>query len=327
MSEGSSLVLAQGTAIQGPETAGTAVAAQARAMIEARYTVALHNPRDWDDVRTRMLKACKRKGFAERARYTLTWIKDKNNKPLVGPSIRFAEEAARSMRNLDVQARVLYDDRDKRIVRVEITDLESVVTYSNDVTIPKVSEKRKLRPEQQAIGSRVNADGEMVYIVESTEHDLLAKQNALVSKAMRNSILRVLPSDILEDALEEVARTMKAADQADPDAARKRIADGFATLNVMPSDLKKYLGHDLSQCSPAQIEELRGVFSALKDGESTWAEIMRAKASESAETDEGAAPKTRAQSAKDAVRQRAKPASEPPPSNDDAMDPPPPEDD
>lgn len=68
------------------ETAASAAAAQSKALVEARYTVAINRPRDIDAVRQALLKECSRPSFAAVARY---------NKPIgkgvVGPSIRFAE--------------------------------------------------------------------------------------------------------------------------------------------------------------------------------------------------------------------------------------------
>src|SRR5690606_29143084 len=51
------------------ETAATSIAAAAKAAIEARYILALKRPRDWDTVRTRLLKECDRPGFADAAIY------------------------------------------------------------------------------------------------------------------------------------------------------------------------------------------------------------------------------------------------------------------
>nr|NIU03565.1 hypothetical protein [Gammaproteobacteria bacterium]NIV50929.1 hypothetical protein [Gammaproteobacteria bacterium]NIX84839.1 hypothetical protein [Gammaproteobacteria bacterium] len=100
------------------ETASTAVAAQAAASVQARYVMALQRPRNIDQVRVDLLKECKRPGFARVAMY---------HKPIgkgvTGPSIRFAEAAMRCMGNLMPEVATLYDDHDKRILRVSVTDL------------------------------------------------------------------------------------------------------------------------------------------------------------------------------------------------------------
>ena len=117
------------------ETAISASAAQARASVEARFVMALHRPRDIDNVRVRLLKECKRPGFAEVARYS----RPIGNTKIEGPSIRFAEAAIRHMGNIDAQAHTIYDSAENRILRVEVTDLETNATYSKEITVRKTS--------------------------------------------------------------------------------------------------------------------------------------------------------------------------------------------
>ena len=50
----------------------------------------------------------------------------------------------------------------------------------------------------------MNSYGDTVYLVEATEDDLLTKQAAHVSKVIRTAALRLLPSDILEEAMEQL---------------------------------------------------------------------------------------------------------------------------
>lgn len=254
------------------ETASSAVAAQATAAVQARYVVAAKNPRDLDDVRVRLLKECKRPRFAEVARYL---------KPVgqgvAGPSIRFAEAALRCMGNVMPEVATIYDDTKKRIIRVTVTDLETNLTYSQDVVIEKTVERSKLKNGQQPIAVRTNSNGYKTYIVEATEDDLLNKQGALVSKALRTLALRVLPGDILDECMEQVIRTQEDRDKQDPDAARKRLVDAFVAIGVKPSDIKTYLGHDLATSSPAELTELRGVYAAIRDGEGTWTDALAAK--------------------------------------------------
>ena len=46
------------------ETASAAVAAQSKAMVEARYIMAMQRPRNWDQVRQDLIKECRRPSFA-----------------------------------------------------------------------------------------------------------------------------------------------------------------------------------------------------------------------------------------------------------------------
>jgi hypothetical protein len=66
-------------------------------------------------------------------------------------------------------------------------------------------------------------------------------------------------------------------DAQDPAAARKKICDGFYAMGVSPENLVEYLGHAIDQASPAQLQDLRQVYAAIRDGEATWAQIIEAK--------------------------------------------------
>lgn len=283
------------------ETSATAVAVTARALVEARYVMALQRPRSWDDVREKVLRACQRTRFAEAALYS----KPVGSGKIWGLSIRFAEEAVRSMGNLDVSTPVVYDDPYKLIVRVTVTDLESNVIYSHDITVVRTVERRSLRDGQAALSVRQNSAGQTVYTVKATDDDIANKTNALISKALRNNVLRLLPADIQEEARNEISKTLHAETARDPEAARKRVLDGFAGLNVKPSAVAELLGHDVDQCSPAEIEELRATYQAIKDGETTWQAVITEHRDSSGKK---AAPKKTASTAKDAVAKAAEAA-------------------
>lgn len=276
------------------ETSSTAMAEQAKAAVQSRFIVAMKRPRDWDSVRVALLKDCKRPGFAQVSRYS----KPIGGSRVEGPSIRFAEAAIRAMTNLLPETTTIYDDDAKRIVRVALTDLESNVSYSKDVTIAKTVERSSLKQGQTAIRTRVNSFGKPVHIVAATDEDLLNKENALVSKALRGHALRLLPGDILEECMAQVVDTLENEAARDPDAERKRLADAFASLNVSPAALKDYLGHELATVTAKEIVELRAIYSAIKDGETSWATVMESKGGgahgeeKPAAGDAGAPPKT-----------------------------------
>src|SRR5665213_1861288 len=259
----------QSVAVATSETASTVVAAQAKAHVEARYLIAIRQPRDLDTVREKLLKECRRPGFADAARY---------NKPIgkgiTGPSIRFAEAAIRCMGNIDVQTPTIYDDREKRIMRVITLDLEANSGYSSDITIDKTVERRKFKPGDAVIRQRLNRDNIPVYILEATEDEILNKQNALISKAVRTNGLRLVPGDIIEECMDICIATQNNRDAQDPDAAKRKIFDSFAVLGVTAEQLKEYLENDGGTLTPKEIADLRAVYVTIKDGETTWRAVM-----------------------------------------------------
>ncbi len=251
------------------ETAATVLAAQAKAQIEARYVMAERHPRDWDVVRERMLKECRRPGFADVARY-----RKPIGKGIEGPSIRFAETAIRLMGNVSVDQMTVYDDREKRIVRVTVVDCETNTPYSSDITVEKSVERRSTKDGDEVLRTRQNKNGQMLYIIAATEDDLLNKQNALVSKAIRTNGIRLVPGDIVEECMDTILATQLNRDAQDPDAAKRKMFDAFNGIGIGVDQLKLWLGHDAAQLSQKEITDLRGIYSAIRDGETTWREVM-----------------------------------------------------
>ena len=243
----------QNSQIAQAETATAAFAAQQKALVESRYIIALQRPRDWDLVRSKMLKDAKRPSFAAVARY---------HKPIgkgvEGPSIRFVEAALRNMGNLITETNTLFDDAEKRIVRVTVTDFESNVIYSQDVTITKTVERKSLKQGDTPISSRLNSYGQMTYLLPATDDDILNKQNALISKAVRTLGLRVIPGDLVDEAMRVVLDTQSKEDARDPDTAKRNLLDSFASVGVSATHIKEYLGHN----------------AAIKEGETTWKAIQ-----------------------------------------------------
>lgn len=260
------------------EVASVAVAAQAKAAVEARYIMAMKRPRDLREVELRLLHECKRPGFAAVARYEKPIGKDKSKWPK-GPSIRFAEAALRCLGNVMPETMVIFESEQQRILQVVCTDLESNLTYSAQIVVQKTVERKFLKDGQVAISTRINSYGDPVHLVEATEDDLLNKQNALVSKALRTLALRLLPGDILEACMAEVLKTLRSDIQKDPDAALKAMLAAFFDVNISPTDIAAFLGHSVERIQPAEIEELRAVYSAIKDGEATWDAVMEARES------------------------------------------------
>lgn len=259
-----------GGAVMRGETASTAIAAREQAAVQSRYIMAERNPRDIESFRVKLLAHCKRKGFAATARYSKPVG---GAKPARGFSIRFCEAALQCYRNIYPEVSTVFDGPELRIVRVTVTDLEANLAYSTEITLEKTVERSD--PKGRTIlGERLNSQGNPVYLLAATEDELIVRQAAMVSKAIRTNGLRLLPPDILEEAEAVIANTIREDIKADPVKAKRDIIDAFAAQGVLPQDLGIYLGHSIEQVTNKEIEDLRGIYSSLKNGEATWAEIM-----------------------------------------------------
>jgi len=262
------------------ETASAYVAAQAKAVVEARYIMALQRPRQWDQVRQDMLRECRRPSFANnKSAYYRKPIGD----GVEGLGIRFVEVALRCMTNVLVETTMIFEDEAKEIHRVSVTDLESNLTYPLDVRVTKTVERSKPSDDGSYISVRKNSYGRNVYTVPATDDDLLNKRAAQISKAIRTLGLRIIPGD-LQDEAEAIIKAIRLDEAArDPDTERKRIADAFGEIGVKAADLTEYLGHSLDTCSPAELVNLRGIYGAIRDGELSWKSVMENKTEQQAD--------------------------------------------
>ena len=250
-----------------------AASEEVRAMVEARCLMALRRPRNLMQCRGKLMEACARTAFAEQAMYR----KPVGRNTVEGASIRFAEEAYRALGNLWATVTVQLETPEKRVLRFDLMDLENNTTDSSIITVSKTVERQTVRDGQTIISKRVNSYGKTVFLIEANDDELQVKQQAMVAKARRDAILRAMPSDIKEDAIAMVRKTLASRDQADPKGALKRLLDAFQfEINILPEQVEKYLGHGLDIISTEELMALRGVFAAVKDGEATWAAIMSA---------------------------------------------------
>jgi len=273
------------------ETASTAAAASAKAEIEAQYVMAHNRPRDIEQVRLNLLASCKRPGFAAAAIYRKPMGKKKDANGnwtenfIEGLSIRAAEEAVRAMGNIRVASSTVYEDDETRKKRVTVTDLEANISYNREITLSKNVERKAVQDrntqkwgppaDRIVLGERKNSYEQTVYIVRATEDELTIKEAALTSKIIRTEGLRLVPSDIQEEAREQCYETMANKDAEDPKAAMRKIVDAFAGVGVPPAQLAEFLGHGLDAVQPAEMKTLRSMYAAIKEGEAKWADYMK----------------------------------------------------
>ncbi len=262
------------------DPAAVAAAESVKAMVQARFIMALQKPRDFDEVRDAILSACKRPAFAEKAEFRVKRgsIYNKATREwedhfVPGLIIRFAEMALREWRNCSTEVQVVFEDADTKRLRLMVLYQETNAAFTKEIAIKKIVERKKA-DDREVLGERLNSEGKTVYIVRATEDEIQNKENAMISKVIRNEGLRLIPADIKDEATEITRETLRNRDSKDPDGAKKKILDSFSSLGVKPAELKKFLGHGTDILSPKELEDLRGIYRAIKDGEASWADYI-----------------------------------------------------
>jgi hypothetical protein len=293
------------------ETAISAAAAAAKAAVEARYAVAIARPRDVDQARVKLLAACARPHFAKAAEYAVP----RGGKTITGATVRFIEAAIGALGNISVESTVLYEDDTKRIVRVTATDLETNIAWSSEAAVSKTVERKARKnnktqqweaPAGDVLGERLNSYGDTVYIMRATDEEVEMAVAARVARVGRSLATKLIPADLIDEGLEKCRAVLHADDAQDPAQARNKLVDAFAGIGVQPADLARYLGHPLASASPAELRELRPLYAAIRDGETTIAAAIAGRNADVIDVEPESGPQASAQTAPPQAGQRAR---------------------
>jgi hypothetical protein len=273
-SDSTALVRAEAPARAVVEAGAQALTAQIEARIKATFFLARQFPRNWLDVRSKLLAAFKRPILAEGAIYK----KPIGDGKVEGLSIRFSEEAFRAMGNVTVETMLVSDDEDKRVYIVTGTDMETLASLPVSVVVTKQMERSRLKEGDVLLGERKNSRGVTTYVIKArSEDDYRSKEQALLQKARRDVIQFLLPGDIKEECEAQIRTTLDDEDRKDPQGAIMRVADLFYKEGVSVAEIEKYLGHPLTSMNTAELHILRTLHTMIKEGEGTWVQVIEQK--------------------------------------------------
>lgn len=215
---------------------------------------------------------------------------DKNGEKAIieGPSIRLAEIVAANWGNLRIGTRVVGNDG--RMVTVEAVchDLESNVAVS-----------------QQQVRSIVTRNGKTY----SNDMQTLTI-NAASAIALRNAINKVIPMAITRKVVEQ-CKSMVRGKAAELPEKRQKLVAAFASIGVSREQLLAKLGiASVDEITADMVVSLRGLYTSLKDGNSTVEEEFPRPA---APTEEQSQTQTVAAKARDAVKKSQQGGKQQPP--------------
>ena len=237
------------------ELAKASSTAMATAEVQAAIIVAMRFPRDEDEAYGKMIKSCKRPTFAEKAVYRFP----RGGKEIVGPSVHMAREFARCWRNIRYGFHVISKSDDTCHIRGWAWDMETNAKAEQDATF-----KLLIYRKQKGGGGRwIKPD-------ERDKRELINKHGAI---AERNCLLKLIPSDMIEDFVREVRRNAAATAAQQLDEKRKQIIAAFADYNIEPKQLEAYLGHPLTELTGDDVVRLQEVYAAIRDGQARWSDF------------------------------------------------------
>lgn len=249
------------------ELAASSYEVAARAEIEGAIIVAKKFPRNEERCFGQLMKSCQRFSFAADTAYSFP----RGGELVSGPSIYLAKECARIWGNVRYGCNVISDDDEQRHIRGWAWDVETNTRTEFEDSFAKLVYRKK--------GGWQKPD----------ERDLRELTNRRAAILMRNCILALMPSDLIDDAMAESKKTIEEGVSKDPTAHTKAIIKGFQMLNISVEDLEVYLGKPVGRAAPADIANLRTIFKSIQDGNSRWEDYVDSPSSKPATNPGGAA--------------------------------------
>lgn len=178
----------------------------------------------------------------------------RGGKPIRGPSIRFAEILKQSYGNCQSAARVVHVDKSEKYVEAEgvFIDLET-----NSKSTARV--RRRISGRNGAVFN---------------DDMIIVTGNAACSIAMRNAILAGVPKPLWRKAYDLVQATIT-GDVTTLSENREKAFKALAAFGVKPEQVFVGLGIEgVEDITVDHIATLRGMYSALKNGEATVEEMF-----------------------------------------------------
>ena len=225
-----------------------AVEAQERAQVDIQIATARKYPRRLSQVKERMLSfATLDEETASSCFFTLPARKGGDGQPLQGPSVRLAEIALASYQHLKAGSRIVGDYGKFITAQAVVHDLENNVAISIEV-------RRRV----------TNKDGKRY------SDDMIAVTgNAACSIALRNATFRVVPRALIMPVY-EAAKRVAVGDVKSLTAKRAQVVDRLRKMGAPLESILAVVGASkIEDIDQAKLEQLIGLGTAIKDGETT----------------------------------------------------------
>ncbi len=281
---------------QHAETAMAAMAAQHRAMVEARFIVAMRQGRNWLQIRSEINDLCADPEFAAEALYVKPLSKTPNDWNAIdkrerlrrrldgevgdwpiGFSARFIEAALFCCGHFRTEAIILWEDDEKRITQCEVIDLCKNSSRGRTIVTTKNIERRYAQKDAEPIATRYNTNGQLVYIYPANPDQVIQMEASAVSKSNRTLGEALLPPHFKREWRARIEKTILDQAAKDPKAEMKKLLDAFADKGIKPEQIEVYLDHSPESLQPAELVALRKIYVAIANGDCTWKEVFEAK--------------------------------------------------
>ena len=253
-----------GTALAVSNAAAEADAARAIAEVQAAMIIAQRFPRDERIAFDRVITAFQRPSLAEHALYAYA----RGGTEITGPSIRAAEAIAQAWGGIEFGIRELEQRPGESTVQAYAWDLQS---NTRSVTVFQVKHERH------------NRNGVTRLLDPRDVYELVANQGA---RRMRARILAIIPADVVDAAVKETEKTLRAKVDITPERI-KSLIEKFGAFGVSTEAIEKRIQRRVDTITPSQMLALAKIYNSLNDSMSApadWFEMGPAAVPEGSTT-------------------------------------------
>lgn len=214
--------------------------------VQAAMVVAKKFPRNEYESFNRIMKACQRKGLAEKAMYEYP----RGDTRVTGPSIRLAEAIAQSWGHIDCGIIELEQKNGESQVMAYAWDLETNTRQTKIFSVPHIRTSKKngnvRLTDPRDIYERVANDG---------------------ARRLRACILGIIPGDVIESAIMQCEKTLMGDNKEPLEDTIRAIAGTFEReYGVTAEMLEKFIGCRMESFTMQNLIRLKKVYVSLKDG-------------------------------------------------------------
>ncbi len=229
---------------------GGVLATLSAAEIDVQIKTAKAYPRSIKEFRRQAMELAT---LDEETARSMFYVIPRDGRKIEGPSIRMAEVAASAWKNLRIGGRIIDIGAEFVTAQGMAFDLESNLASTIE-TRRRILDKYGRRYSTDMIGTTANA---------------------AMAIAVRNAIFKVIPFALLKGVFEE-AKKVSTGKNLTMEQKRTKAIEAFTRdIKAAPADVFRVVKRKgIEDVSLDDLITLNGIYTAIKDGEPTWAAIL-----------------------------------------------------
>lgn len=226
------------------------------AQVQAQIIIAKKFPRDENASLRKIDRACSRPALANSAIYTYS----RGGTEVTGPSARLAEELARDWGNIKSGYEPIDSNENETTIRCYAYDMEENTVNEITVKVPHVRYSKK------------NGVARVVKLEDPRDiYETIANQ---ASRRVRACILKTIPGDIVEHAVDMCRKTQASNVKITPESL-SALCESFAQFNVAKVQIEAFIQRNLEAITIDQYLRLRQIYQGLVGGMSKVSDFFR----------------------------------------------------